>query len=122
MGYLPLSNGNKHKLVIRDHFTKWYKVIPLPDQTAVTTAKTLVDHCISRFGYPRRLHSDQGRNFESKLFAQLMEFLEMDKTRTTLFHPQTNAVIERMKKTIQITLANCVKKNNAIGHRNCLTL
>ena len=68
MGALPLSNGNKHILVIGDHFTKWYEAIPLPDQTAVTAANALVEYWISRFGCPNSLHSDQGRNFESKLF------------------------------------------------------
>ena len=68
MGPLPMSNGNKHKLGNGVHFTKWYGVIPLPDQTAVTTANALVDHWISRFGCPHSLHSDQGRNFESKNF------------------------------------------------------
>ena len=72
MGPLPLSNGKKHILVIGDHFTKWFEAIPLPDQTAITTANALVDHWISRFGCPHSLHSDQGRNFESKLFEHLL--------------------------------------------------
>ena len=108
MRLLPISNGNKHILVIGGHFTKWYEAIPLPDQTTITTANALVDFCISRFGCPDILHSDQDRNFESKLFEQLMQLLEMDKTRTTLFHPQSNAVIKRMKKTLQNNLAKCV--------------
>ena len=113
MGPLPMSNGNNHILVIGDHFTKWYEAIPLPDQTAITTANALVDHWISRFGCPHSLHSDQGRNFESKLFEQLMQLLEMDKTRTTPFHPQSNAVIERMNKTLQNMLAKCVNEEQS---------
>ena len=62
MGPLALSNGNKHILVFGDHFTKWCGAIPLPDQTAVTTANALVDHWSSRFGCPHGLHSDQSRN------------------------------------------------------------
>ena len=108
MGPLPLSDGNKHILVIGDHFTKWYEVIPLPDQTAVTTANALVNHWISRFRCPHSVHSDQGRNFESKLFEHLMQLLEIDKTRTTPFHPQSIAVIERMNKTLQNMLAKCI--------------
>ena len=113
MGPLPMSNGNKHILVIGDHFTKWYEAIPLPDQTAVTTANALVDHWISQFGCPHSLHSDQGRNFESKLFEQLMQLLEMDKTRTTPFHPQSNALIERMNKTLQNMLAKCINEEQS---------
>ena len=113
MGPLPLSNGNKHILVIGAHFTKWYEAIPLPYQTAVTTANALLDLWISRFGCPHSLHSDQRSNFESKLFEQLMQLLEMDKTRTTLFHPQSNAVIERMNKTLQNMLAKCVNEEQS---------
>ena len=113
MGPLPMSNGNKHILVIGNHIAKWYEAIPLPDQTAVTTANALVDHWISRFGCPHSLHSDQGRNFESKLFEQLMQLLEMDKTRTTPFHPQSNAVIERMNKTLQNMLAKCINEEQS---------
>ena len=113
MGTLPLSNGNKHILVIGDHFTKWYEAIPLPDQTAITTANALVDHWISRFGCPHSLHSNQGRNFESKFFEQLMQLLEMDKIRTTPFHPQSNAVIERMNKTLQNMLAKCINEEQS---------
>ena len=110
MGPLPLSNGNRSILVIRDHFTKWYEAIPLPDQTAVKTANALVDHWISRFGCPHSFHSDQGRKFETNIFEQLMQLLGMDKTRTTPFHPQSNAVIERMNKTLQNMLAKCMNE------------
>ena len=113
MGPLPLSDGNKHILVIGDHFTEWYEAIPLPDQTAVTTANALVDHWISRFGCPHRLHSDQGRNFESKIIEQIMQLFQICKNRTTPFHPQSNAVIERMNKTLQNMLAKCIKEEQS---------
>ena len=99
MGPLPLSNGNKQILAIGDYFTKWYEAKPLPDQTVVTSTNTPVDHWISRFGFPHSLQSNQRRNFESNCFEQLMQFLEMDNTRTTPFHPQSIAVIEKMNKT-----------------------
>ena len=113
MGLLPMSNRNKHIPVIGDHFTEWYEAKPLPDQTAVTTANAIVDHWISRFGCPYSLHSNQGRKFESKLFENLMQLLEIDKTRTTLFHPQSNAVIERMNKTLQNMLAKCINEEQS---------
>ena len=64
MENLPMSNGNKHILVIGGRFKNWYEALPTPDQTAVTTANALVDPWISRFGGPHSLHSDHGRNFE----------------------------------------------------------
>ena len=92
LGPLPSSNGNQYILLIGDHFTKWYEAIPLPDQKASTTADALIEHWICRFGCPYNIHTDQGRNFESELFQQLMRKLEIEKTRTTSFHPQSNPV------------------------------
>ena len=113
MGPLPLSNGNRHILVNGHHFTRWYETIPLPDQTAVSPANALVDHWISCFGCPHILHSDQGRNFESKLIEQFLQLLEKDKTRTTSFHPQSNAVTQRMKKTLKKLFAKCITEEQS---------
>ena len=114
MGPLPLSKGNKHILLIGDHFTKWYEAIPLPDQTALTTANALLEHWICRFGCPHSIHSDQGRNFESQLFQSLSQALNIEKTRTTAYRPQSNAVVERMNRTLQAMLSKCIndEQNN----------
>ena len=45
---------------------------------------------ICRFGVPRQLHSDQGPNFESKVFAEVCRLLDIDKTCTTPLHPQSD--------------------------------
>ena len=108
LGPLPVSNGNSYIVLFGDHFTKWYEAVPLPDQTAEMTATALLEHWISRFGVPVSIHTDQGRNFESKLFQSLMQSLQIDKTRTTSFHPQSNAVIERMNRTLLNMLAKSV--------------
>ena len=68
MGPLPeTARGNKHLLVVMDHFTKWCEVFPTKDQKAQTVAEILVNRVFSRFGPPTVIHSDQGRNFESHL-------------------------------------------------------
>ena len=111
LGPLPPSAGNQNILLIGDHFTKWHEAIALPDQSAPTTTKALVDHWITRFGCPENLHSDQGRNFEAKLFTILTELLPLDKTPTTAFHPQSNAVIGRTNRTLMNMLATTTEKN-----------
>ena len=108
LGPLPLSDGNQNILLIGDHFSKWYEAIPLPDQTASTTATALLENWTCRFGCPHSIHSDQGRNFESKLFKSLIQALRVDKTRTTAFQPQSKAVVERMNRRLQSMLAKCV--------------
>jgi hypothetical protein len=59
-----------------------------------------VNEFISRFGVPLQLHSDQDRSFEAKLFKDFCDFLQIDKTRTTSQHPQSNGHVERFNRTL----------------------
>ena len=85
----------------------------MPDQRAETTADALLNHWIRRFGCPHSIHTDQGPNFESDLFQQLLRRLEINKTRTTSFHPQFNAVIERMNRTLLNMLSKFLDQNHS---------
>ena len=98
--FAVLPNGNEHILMMVDQFTKWVEIVPLPSQTAEVTAKAAVNSFFSRFGYPLHMHSDQGRNFESKLFAELCKALEIHKTRTTPYRPSSNGQVERFNRTL----------------------
>ena len=94
MGPLPETHrGNKHILVLMDHFTKWCEAFPTPDQKASTVAKILVDRVFSRFGPPVVLHSDQGANFESTLMDEVCDVMGITKTRTTAYHPQCDGQV-----------------------------
>jgi len=46
------------------------------------------------------LHSDQGRNCESRLMQEALERLGVNKTRTTLLQPQSDGMVERYVKTL----------------------
>lgn len=51
------------------------------------STEAFVSQIISRHGLPMEIHTDQGRNFESRLFTHLMSILGIKKTRTTPLHP-----------------------------------
>ena len=106
MGPLPeTSRGNKHLLVVMDHFTKWCEVFPTADQKASTIAEILVNRVFSRFGPPTIIHSDQGRNFESNLMQEVCSLMGIHKSRTTAYHPQCDGQVERQNRTLQEMLA-----------------
>ena len=111
LGLLPTSNGCRFILLIDDHFAKLYEAIPLPDQTAATTSDALLERWIFRFGCPYSIDTDRGTNFESQLFPNLPKKLEIDKTRATTFHPQSNSVIARMNRTFLNMLAKCIDEH-----------
>lgn len=70
LDYLSLERskgGFENILVITDHFSRYAQAIPTRNQTAKTTARVLFENFILHYGFPARIHSDQGQNFESKL-------------------------------------------------------
>jgi transposase InsO family protein len=84
-----------------DYFTEWPEVYAIPNQEASTVAETVVTRFFCRYGIPRELHSDQGRNFESHLLQEVLQRLGVSKTRTTPLHPQSDYMVERYIKTIE---------------------
>ena len=101
LGPLPQTDrGHIYILVVGDYFTKWTEAIPIPNQEAHTVAEALVQQFICRFGAPDWLHTDQGRNFEANLMAELCKLLGITKTRTTPYHPQSDGMIERFNRTL----------------------
>ena len=107
------SSGNSYVIVVCDYFTKWVEAYPVPNHTALTVADKLVNEFISRFGVPLEIHTDQGREFESILFSRLCEVLEVKKTRTTPYHPQSDGLVERFNRTLLQMLSIYVNKYNS---------
>ena len=98
--WLPeTEKRDRYILVIADYFTKW--TVPIPDQEAATVASALIDRFIRVFGIPNEIHSDQGTNFESILFHEICDLLNMEKTRITPFRPKSDGMVERANQTIQ---------------------
>ncbi|CAC5375779.1 unnamed protein product [Mytilus coruscus] len=78
---------------------------------AKTVAKIIVEEVIVRFGVPQWIHSDQGRKFESLLFQEMCRILNIKKTRTTLYHPKSDGMVERFNKTLATMLSSFVEQN-----------
>ena len=94
------KGGIENVLVVTDHFTKYTQAYPTTNQTASTTAKVLFERFFVHYGFLSRIHSDQGRNFESKLIEELCHLTGTQKSRTTPYHPMGNGLAERFNSTL----------------------
>lgn len=94
MGLFPHTDKGKHYvLVAMDHFTKWPEAYAIPNEEVETVADALVEGVFARFGAAEVIHSDQGRNFESRVFSAMCDYLGMKKTRTIPLHPQSDGLV-----------------------------
>jgi len=87
------GGGGENVLVVTDHFTRCTQAYPSKNQTARTTSRVLFDQFISHYGFPARIHSDQGANFMSSLVRELCDVAGIDKSNTTPYHPMGNVQV-----------------------------
>ena len=111
LGPLPEStNKNSYVLVVADYFTRYTEAYALPNQEARTVASKLVKEFFLRFSLPEQLHSDQGRQFESAVIKEVTTMLQIKKTRTSPYHPQSDGLVERFNRTLLAMLSTALDK------------
>ena len=64
----PSKGKEENVFIITDHFTRYVQVYVTQSQTAAVATKKVYDNFIVHYGFPCKLITDQGRNFESKLY------------------------------------------------------
>ena len=95
------NNGNIAILVWEDYATRWSEAIPLADTSAATIGKAFWFNIVCKYGCPRTVLTDLGRNFMSSMFEELLRFTKTDRLRTTAYHPQTDGLVERQNQTLK---------------------
>ena len=79
-----LKGGHEYILGVTNQFTRYAQAFPTKSHLAKTTSKILFANFVVYYGFPARIHSDQGRNFESNLIKAGVYTVKPEKHFTPL--------------------------------------
>ena len=101
VGPLPVTRDQyKYILTIEDAYSRHVTAVPIRNKEAATVTKHLMDRYVSIFGTPSAIHSDQGKEFTAEIFRDLMDKLQIKRTTTPAYNPQSNGNLERFHRTL----------------------
>ncbi|XP_063041160.1 uncharacterized protein LOC134436063 [Engraulis encrasicolus] len=111
VGPLPKSSrGHQYILVILDYATRYPEAIPLRKATSRQIAKELFLLSTS-LGIPKEILTDQGTPFMSRVMKELCALLKIKQLRTSVYHPQTDGLVERFNKTLKSMLRKAIAED-----------
>ena len=101
---MPPSNGCRYLLTGVDRLSRWPIAVPLPDITATAVADAFAFGIVSNFGVPSSITTDNGSQFSSALWTQLMRTWGIKSHFTTAYHPESNGLVERFHRRLKESL------------------
>ena len=105
-GPYPTSlSGNKYIIAFVDWFSGWPEAYAVPDKTAETVAHLLLEEIFPRHGSCLQIVTDNGTENVNNVVKETLESLNIDHVLTSVYHPQSNAKVERFHRTLHDVLA-----------------
>ena len=104
--YNTTTQGNPFTLKAICNLTDYLMTSPIPNKKTSTIAVQLFLKIFLKFSFLRKLHSDNGTEFKSKLTEHLTQQLGVRKTYISSCHPQSNGKLESMHQFIK----DCIHK------------
>lgn len=113
VGPLPKTKkGNSYLFTIMCATTRYPEAIPVKK----ISARIIVDKLINFFtvyGIPKIVQSDQGSNFTSGLFKEVMKKMGIKQYLATAYHPESQGMLERFHQTFKSMLRKyCLETEN----------
>uniref|UniRef100_A0A8C1RD31 Gypsy retrotransposon integrase-like protein 1 n=1 Tax=Cyprinus carpio TaxID=7962 RepID=A0A8C1RD31_CYPCA len=104
------ARGHRFALVLVDYATRYPEAVPLRTISAKSVASALFQ-LISRVGIPKEILTDQGTAFMSRTIRELYELLGIKSIRTSVYHPQTDRLVERFNRTLKSMIRKFVHED-----------
>ncbi|XP_057214591.1 uncharacterized protein LOC130569165 [Triplophysa rosa] len=104
------ARGHRFALVIVDYATRYPEAVALRNISAKSVADALFS-LISRVGIPKEVLTDQGTAFMSRTLRELYGLLGIKTIRTSVYHPQTDGLVERFNRTLKTMIRKFVHED-----------
>lgn len=106
----PDVNGYHCVITIKDHASKLIMVEPTKSKSA-EEATIVLWRWICTYGPPKKMMSDQGRQFVNDVITNLLSTFCIQHKITSPYHPETNGATEIINKMVTNCLRKLVKEN-----------
>jgi hypothetical protein len=104
------SQGYSYMLVIHDVFSFYVDAVPLANKEARTVAAVLWNW-FCRFGWPRKLSSDQGREYVNRVLLELVTHIGVVYKCSAPYHPEAQGRVERSIGSLKSKLVALVQES-----------
>ena len=101
---------SEYMLLLTDHFTRYTQAYPTKNKAAKTAENDIYNDLILRFDIPSKILHYQGGEFKNDLFKNLGNLLRIQNLRTTMYHPKTDGLTERVNQTVLSMLFTLLEK------------
>ena len=94
----------RYAIVAIDYFSKWVEAEPLATITKAKTLGFIWRSIICRFGIPRAIVTDNGKQFDNERYKRMCRELDFHTYFSSPAHPQANRQVEAVNKTIKTNM------------------
>ena len=98
--FIESSSGNKYIISVMDMFSSWVEAFPVPDKSAQTAAKIILNEIIPRYSCPLYILSDNGTEYRNEIISTINKHLKIHHILTSPYRPQSNSKIERFHRVM----------------------
>eukprot|EP00253_Pinus_taeda_P021068 PITA_21068 len=119
IGEIHPSSSSQHKWIFTatDYFTKWIESIPCRQANDPTIIQFLESNILSRFGYPKKIITDNAAAFKSNKIINFCHKYHITLGHSTAYCPQGNGLAESSNKSLINIIKKMLEENKKNWHK-----
>ena len=110
------SDGHSYILAATDYFSKWAEAATFREVKKETVVNFIKRNVIYRYGVPRYIIIDNGREFYNKLMDKLYNDFSFEPHNSSMYNAPANGLAEAFNKTLCNLLKKVVGKSRRDWH------